>query len=88
MFLLRASLLDEDVSLLISMGMVKQLGSVIDVAKKTNKFRNFRSAQVPLEVVDGHLTMDLKPKYASALQKQLTPQRWRQARQGQEAAIL
>ena len=33
-FLLRASLLDEEVPLLISMGVVKQLGSVIDVAPK------------------------------------------------------
>ena len=32
----------------------------------------------------GHLTMDLKPKHASALQKQLTPRMWEQARQGQE----
>ena len=87
-FLLRASLLDEGVSLLISMGVAKQLGSVLDVAKKTKEFRNFRSAQVPLEEVAGHLTMDLEPKDASALQKQLTPQMWRQARQGQEATIL
>ena len=32
--------------------------------------------------------MDLKPRHASALQKQLTPQMWEQARQGQEATIL
>ena len=73
-FLLRASLLDEEVPLLISMGGVKQLRSVIDVAEKTIEFRNFQNAKVPLEVVAGHLTMDLKPKHASALQKQLTPQ--------------
>ena len=88
MFLLRASLLDEEVPLLISMGVVKQLGSVIDVAEKTIEFRNFRNAKVPLEVVAGRLTLDLKPKHASALQKQLTPQMWEQARQGQEATIL
>ena len=34
-FLLRASFLGEEVPLLISMGVVKQLGSVIDVAQKT-----------------------------------------------------
>ena len=87
-FLLRARLLTEEVPLLISMGVVQQLGSVIDVAEKTIEFRNFKNAQVPLEVVAGHLTMDLKPKHASALQKQLTPQMWEQARQGQEAIIL
>ena len=32
--------------------------------------------------------MDLKPKHASALQKQFTPQMWEQARQRQEATIL
>ena len=32
------------------------------MAKKTIEFRNFRNAQVPLEIVAGHLTMDLKPK--------------------------
>ena len=52
------------------------------------EFRNFRNAQVLLEVVAGHLTMDLQPRHASALQKQLTPQMWVQARQGQEATIL
>ena len=40
-FLLRASLLDEEVPLFISMEEVKQLGSVIDVAQKTIEFRNF-----------------------------------------------
>ena len=75
-FLFGASLLDEEVPLLISMGVVKQLGSVIDVAEKTIEFRNFQNAQVPLEVVAGHLTMDFQPKHASALQTQLTPQRW------------
>ena len=74
--LLRASLLDEDVSLLTSVRVVKELGSVIDVAEKTIEFRNFQDALVPLEVVAGHLTMDLKPKHASALQEQLTPQMW------------
>ena len=67
---------------------MKQFGSVIDVAEKTIEFRNLQNAHVPLEVVAGHLTMDLKPKCASALQKQLTPQAWEQARQGQEATIL
>ena len=70
------------------MGVVKQLESVVDVAEKTIEFRNFQSAQVPLEVVTGDLAMDLKPKHASALQRQLTPQMWEQARQGQEGAIL
>ena len=87
-FLLRASLLDEEVPLLISMGVVTQLGNVIDAREKTIEFRNFQNAQVPLEVVAGHLTMDLKPKHASALQKQLTSQMWEQARQRQEATIL
>ena len=72
-FLLRASLLDEEVPLLISMGVVKQSVSVNGVAEKTIEFRNFHNAKVPLEVVAGHLTMDLKPKYASALNRQLTP---------------
>ena len=40
-FLLRASLLDEEVPLLISTGAVKQLGSVIDWAQKTIEFRSF-----------------------------------------------
>ena len=87
-FLLRASLLDEEVALFVSMGVLKQLESVIDVAEKTIEFRNFRNAKVPLEVLAGHLTMDLQPKHASALQKQLTPQMWEQARQGQEATIV
>ena len=58
------------------------------MAEMTIEFRNFQNDKVPLEVVAGHLTMDLKPKHASALQKQLTPQMWEQARQGQEATIL
>ena len=70
------------------MGVVKPLESVIDVEEKTIEFRNFQNAKVPLEVVAGHLTMDFQPKPASALQEQLTPQMWEQARQGQEAAIL
>ena len=74
--------------MLISAEVLKQLGRVTDVAEKTIEFRNFQNAQVPLEVVAGHLTMDLKPKHASAPQKQLTPQMWEQARQGQEATIL
>ena len=37
-FLWRASLLDEEVPLLVSMGVSKQLGSVIDVAEKTIEF--------------------------------------------------
>ena len=69
-------------------GVVMQLGSVIDAAEKTNEFRNFRNAQVPLEVVAGHLTMDLQPRHASALLRQLMPQMWEQGRQGQEATIL
>ena len=43
-FLLRASLLTEEVPLLISVGVVKQLGSVIDVAEKTIEFQNFQNA--------------------------------------------
>ena len=86
-FLLRASLLDKEVPLLISMG-VNRLESLTDVAEKTIEFRNFQNNQVPLEVVAGRLTIDLQPKHASALQKQLTPQMWEQARQGQEATIL
>ena len=70
------------------MGVVKQLESVVGVAQKTVEFRNFQNAKVPLEVVAGHLTMDLKPKHASALQKQLTTQMWEQARQGQVSTIL
>ena len=58
------------------------------MAEKTIEFRNFENAQVPLEVVAGHLTMDLQPKHASALQKQLTPQMWEQARQGQEGQFF
>ena len=58
------------------------------MAEKTIEFRNLENAQVPREVVAGHWTMDLQPKPASALQKQLTPQMWEQARQGQEATIL
>ena len=64
------------------------MGSVIDVAQKTIEFRNFENAKVPLEVVAGHLTMDLKPEHASALENQLTTQMWEQARQRQEATIL
>ena len=70
-FFLRASLLDEEVPLFTSMEMVKKLGSVIDVAHKTVEFRNFLNAKVPLEVVAGHLTIDLKPEHASSLQKRL-----------------
>ena len=44
-FLLRASLLDEEVPLLISVEVVQQLGSVIDVAQKTIEFRNFQNAK-------------------------------------------
>ena len=87
-FLLGASLLDEEVSLLISMGVLKQLGSVIDEAKKRSAFQTFQNVKVPREVVAGHLTMDLQPKHASTLQTQLTPQMWEHARQGQEATIL
>ena len=67
MFLWRASLQDEEVPLLISMGVVKQLGSVIDVAEKTIEFRNFQNSLLPHEVVAGHLTMDHQPEHASAL---------------------
>ena len=63
--LLRSSCLVEEVPLLISVGVVNQLESVIDVAKKTIECRNFRNAQVPLGVVAGHLMMHLKPKHAS-----------------------
>ena len=55
-FLLRASLLDEEVPLLVSMGVLKQSGSVIGVAEKTIEFQTFQNANVPLEVVAGHLT--------------------------------
>ena len=88
LFLLRASLLNEEVTLLLSIEVVKHLGGVINVAEKTLEFRNFQNDKVLLEVVAGHLTMDLKPKHASALQKQLTPQMWEQARHGQEATTL
>ena len=81
-FILRASHLDEEVPLLISMGVVKQLKSVIDVAEM------FQNVMVLLGVVAGHLTMDILPKRASALQKQVMPQMWEQARQGQEVTIL
>ena len=73
-FILRASLLNEEVPLLISMEVVKQLRTVIDVAQKTVEVRNFQNARVPLEVAAGHLTMDLKPKHASSLQRHLTTQ--------------
>ena len=69
--------------MLISMGLVKQSGSVIGEVEKTIEFRIFQHAQDPLEVVAGHLTMDLKLKHASALQTQLMPQMWERARQGQ-----
>ena len=71
-FLLRACLLDEEVPLFTCSAVwkiLKQLGSVIVVAQKTVEFRNFLYAKVPLEVVAGHLTMDLKPELASSLQK-------------------
>ena len=87
-FLLRAGLLDEEVPLLVSLGVLKQLGSVIDVAEKTIEFETFQNAKVPLEVVAGHLTVDLQPKRASAPQKQLAPEMREQVRQGQEATIL
>ena len=54
------------------MGVVKQLGSVIDVAPEIIELRNFQNGKVPLEVVAGHLTTDRRPEHASALQKQLT----------------
>ena len=38
---------------------------VIDVAEKTIEFQTFQNVKVPLEVVAGHLTMDLQPKHAS-----------------------
>ena len=84
---LRARFLDEEVPLLISMGVAKRLGSVIDVAQRTIEFRNFQNARVPLEVVAGHLTVDVQREHASALQTQLTTQMWERS-QGQEAAIL
>ena len=55
-FLLRASLLDEEVPSSVSMGVLKQLGSVIDVAEKTINFETFEKKKVPREVVAGHLT--------------------------------
>ena len=73
-FSLRASHVDEEVPLLISMGVVKQPESVIDVAQKTIEFRNILFAKVPLEVVAGHLTMNLGPKHASSFQRHLTTQ--------------
>ena len=73
---------------MISMGVAKQLGSVIDVAQRTIEFRNFQNARVLFEVVAGHLTVDIQREHGSALQKQLTTQMWEQARQGQEATIL
>ena len=81
-FLLRASLPDEEVPLLLSMKVVRHLGGVCDVAEGTVEFRNSQNVKVPLEVVADHLTMDLKPKHASALSKQLTPQ------DGQEVTTL
>ena len=73
---------DEEVTLLVSVGVLKQLGSVI-VAEKTVEFQTFQNVKDP-----AHLTLDLQPKHASALQRQLTPQMWELARQGQEVTIL
>ena len=70
------------------MEVVRQLGGVIDLAEGTVEFRNFQNDKVPLEVIAGHLTMDLKPNHASALQKQLAPQMWEVARKGQEVTTL
>ena len=61
----------QNVILLRASILVKQLGSVIDVAEKTIEFRNVQNGKVPLEVVAGHVKMDLNPGRASALQKQL-----------------
>ena len=36
------------------MGVLKELGSVIDVAEKTIEFQNFQNVKVPLEVVAGY----------------------------------
>ena len=55
--------LDEEVVLLISMEVVEQLVSVIDVAEKTIEFRNFQNVQVPLEVVAGHQTLTVIRKH-------------------------
>ena len=74
--------------MLLSMEVVRHLGGVIDLAEGTIEFRNFQNDKVPLEVVAGHLTMDLKPKHASALLKQLTPQMWEEARKGQEVTTV
>ena len=52
---------------------------------------NFKHSETPrslLKLWRVSLTMEPQPKHASALQKQLTPQMWGQARQGQEAAVL
>ena len=87
-FLLRASLLDEEVPLLVSMGVLKQLGSVIDVVETTIELQAFPNAKVPLEVVAGHLTMDLQPKHASALRNGCRHSCGEQSRQGQEVNIL
>ena len=72
---------------MISMGVVKQPESVTDVAQKTIEFRNIQNAKVPLEVVAGHLTMDLRPKHASSFQRHLTTQMWDQACHGQEVTF-
>ena len=61
--------------------------SVIDVEQKTIEFRDFQNAKVPLEVVAGHFTIDLKPKHASSLQRHLPTQLWEQARHGHEVTL-
>ena len=45
-----------EVSLLINMGVTKQLGRVIDLVQRTIEFRNFQNVKVLVEVVAGHLT--------------------------------
>ena len=47
MFLLRASFLDEEVPLLVSVRVLKQFGSVIDVAGKTIEFQTFHNVKGP-----------------------------------------
>ena len=87
-FLLRASLLDRGGSFVDQYESGEASVSVIGVAGEDNRISKLPKRPGPLEVVAGHLTMDLKPKHASALQQQLSPQMWEQARQRQEATIL
>ena len=58
------------------------------MAKKTIEFRDFQNAQVPLEVVAGHLTMDLKPKHAFCTSETVDATDVGQARQGQSSTVF